>query len=164
MPCLRADFAFFHASCGRGSSFERVNLFRAVRHSRRRTYNWSLSTTVDYPSLLVPARRAQESLSFFYLVFFPLLFVHQLPFPILLWGLASGGCSIGGRCISLPFLGNPFLRGRRRNPFLPLCQLFGVSPKEQSAVSETYSSSSRRCGIQASSGFPSRFLVGTCGC
>ena len=46
---------------------------------------------------------------------FCLLF-HQLLFPILFWGLASGGRSVGGRCAALPFLGKPILGGRRSNP------------------------------------------------
>ena len=41
LSCRRADFAIFHASCSRESPFERVNLRRAVRHSRRRTDNYS---------------------------------------------------------------------------------------------------------------------------
>ena len=45
--CLRADFAFFHASCSRESSFERVNLRRAARHSRRSTDNWSFHQYIE---------------------------------------------------------------------------------------------------------------------
>ena len=41
MPCLKADFAISHTSRSRRSPFERVNLRRAERHSRRRTDNWS---------------------------------------------------------------------------------------------------------------------------
>ena len=49
MPCLRADFAFFHASCSRVLPFERVNLRRAARHSRRRTDNWSFHQYIESP-------------------------------------------------------------------------------------------------------------------
>ena len=67
-------------------------------------------------------QRAQEPLFF--------LFFHQLPFPILLWGLASGGRSVSGRCIALPSLEKPILEWRKRKPLLPLCQLFrGISQR-----------------------------------
>ena len=49
MPCLRAGFAFFHASRSRGSPFERVNLRRVVRHFRRRTDNWSFHQYIESP-------------------------------------------------------------------------------------------------------------------
>ena len=56
--------------------------------------------------------REPASFIVFYTLFFSffsffLLFlsVHQLPFPILYWSLTSGGRSIGGKCIPLPFLG-----------------------------------------------------------
>ena len=55
MPCLRADFAFYHASCSRGSPFERVDLRRAVRHSRRRTDNWPFHQYIK--SQVRPCRR-----------------------------------------------------------------------------------------------------------
>ena len=47
MPCLKADYALFHASRSRGSLFERVNLRRAVRHFRRRTENWSFHQYIE---------------------------------------------------------------------------------------------------------------------
>ena len=49
MPCLRADFGIFHASRSKVSPFERVNLHRAVRHSGRRTDNWSFHQYVESP-------------------------------------------------------------------------------------------------------------------
>ena len=47
MPCLGADFALLHASRSRGSPIERVNLRRAVRHSRCRTDNWSFHQYIE---------------------------------------------------------------------------------------------------------------------
>ena len=59
MPCLRADFAFFHASRSRGSPFERVKLRRVVRHIRRRTDNRSFHQYIE-SSVLVYPRRCME--------------------------------------------------------------------------------------------------------
>ena len=61
MPCLRADFAFFHASCSRVSPFRRLNLCRAVRHSRRRTDNWSFHQYIESPVRLCPRRGIEWS-------------------------------------------------------------------------------------------------------
>ena len=61
MPCLRADFAFFHASCSRESPFERVNLRRAARHSRRRTDNWSFYQYIESPVRPCPRRGIEWS-------------------------------------------------------------------------------------------------------
>ena len=61
MPCLRADFAFFHASRSRGSHFERVNLRRAVRHFRRRTDNWLLHQYIESPVRPCPRRGMEWS-------------------------------------------------------------------------------------------------------
>ena len=85
----------------------------------------------------VPAQRAQEPLSSSSLYFIFLLF-HQLPFPILFWGLDSGGRSVRWRYAALPFPGKPIFGGRRSNPLLPLCQLFGGISQTQSAVSGRY--------------------------
>ena len=49
MPCLKADFAFFHASRSRESPFGRVNLRCAVMHFRRRTDNWSFYQYIESP-------------------------------------------------------------------------------------------------------------------
>ena len=69
---------------------------------------------------------------FFFFSFSSFFLLHQLPFPILLWGLASGGRSIRWRCVALPFLWKPILRGRRNNPLLPLCQIFwGISQRRR---------------------------------
>ena len=56
MPCLRADFALFHASRSRESPFERVKLRRAVRHFRRRTDNWSFHQYIESAVRLCPRR------------------------------------------------------------------------------------------------------------
>ena len=61
MPCLRADFAFFHSSRNRGSPFERVNLHRAVRHFRRRTHNWSFHQYIESPVRPCPRRGMEWS-------------------------------------------------------------------------------------------------------
>ena len=61
MPCLRANFAFFHASCSRGSPFERVNFRRAVRHFRRRTYNSSFHQYIESPVRPCPRRGMEWS-------------------------------------------------------------------------------------------------------
>ena len=61
MPCLRADFAFFHTSRSRGSPFERVNLRRAVRHFLRRTDNWSFHHYIESPVRPCPWRGMEWS-------------------------------------------------------------------------------------------------------
>ena len=61
MPCLRADFAFFHASYSRGTLFERVNLRRTVRHFRRRTDNWSFHQYIESPVRPCPRRGVEWS-------------------------------------------------------------------------------------------------------
>ena len=49
-------FFFFHASRSRGSSFERVNHCRAVRHFRRKTDNWSFHQYIESPVRPCPRR------------------------------------------------------------------------------------------------------------
>ena len=61
MPCLRADFAFFRASRSRRSTFERVNLRRALRHFRRRTDNWSFHQYIESPVRPCPRRGIEWS-------------------------------------------------------------------------------------------------------
>ena len=61
MPCHRADFAFFHASCRRESPFERVNFRRAARHSRRRTDSWSFHQYTESPVRPCPWRSMEWS-------------------------------------------------------------------------------------------------------
>ena len=61
MPCLRADFAILHASRSRESPFERMNLRRAARHSRRRTGNWSSHQYIEAPERLCPQRGIEGS-------------------------------------------------------------------------------------------------------
>ena len=92
-------------------------------------------------------------------LFFLFLSGHQLPFPILLWGLASGGCSIGGRYISFPFLGNTILKGRRRKSLLPFWQLFWGTSQRRRARSpkDTHPFRGSRRSTQVL--FPHRFFV-----
>ena len=106
-------------------------------------------------------QRAQEPLFSF---FFSFSFFDQLPFPILLWGLASGGHSVSGSCIGLPFLRKPILGGRRHNPLLPLSQLFWDISQRCRAWSPKDTLFSRRGGVPASSGYSPRFLGGSYGC
>ena len=59
MPRFKAAFALFHASCSRESAFERVNLCRAARHSRRRAANWSFHQYIE-PLACLRLRRGIE--------------------------------------------------------------------------------------------------------
>ena len=61
MPCLRADFAFFHVSCSRESPFERLNLRCAARHFRRRTDNWPFHQYIESPVHPCPRRGIEWS-------------------------------------------------------------------------------------------------------
>ena len=61
MPCLRADFAIFHASCSRKSPFKRVNVHSAARHFRRRTDNWPFHQYIEFPVRPCPRRDIQWS-------------------------------------------------------------------------------------------------------
>ena len=58
---IKVDFAFFHASCSRGSPFEWVNLRRAASHSRRRTDNWSFHQYIESPVSPCPSRGIEWS-------------------------------------------------------------------------------------------------------
>ena len=59
MPRLKAAFALFHASCSRRSPFQRVNVRRAARHSRRRVANWSFCQHIE-PLACLRFRRGIE--------------------------------------------------------------------------------------------------------
>ena len=59
MPCLKATFAPFHASCSVVSPFERVNCRRAARHSRRRAAYWLFHQYIE-PLADLRSRRGIE--------------------------------------------------------------------------------------------------------
>ena len=61
MACLKAEFVIFYALCSRESPFERVNLRRAARHSRRRTDNWSFRQYIESPVRPCPQPRHPPS-------------------------------------------------------------------------------------------------------
>ena len=97
-------------------------------------------------------------------IFFLFFILHQLPFPILLWGLASGGRSVRWRCAALPFLGKPILGGRRRTLFSPFVSFLGASARDAERSLGKISTFFRRGGISAFSGYLPRFLEGIYGC
>ena len=57
MLCLSVVLAVFHASCSRALSFGRVYSHCPVRHSRRRTDNWSFHQCTELPGVLVKVCR-----------------------------------------------------------------------------------------------------------
>ena len=59
MPCLKAAFALFHASCSITFPFERVNFRRAARNSRRMAANWSFHQYIE-PLACLRLRRGIE--------------------------------------------------------------------------------------------------------
>ena len=61
MPHLKAVFSLFHVSCTRESPFERVNLRRAARHSRRRAGNWSFHQYIE-PLVCLRLQRGRKGL------------------------------------------------------------------------------------------------------
>ena len=84
---------------------------------------WSVSASCSVP--VVPS----APLSFLFFLF------RQLPFPNLFRVLAPGDFSIRGWHATLPFLRNPFLRGRRCFPLLPFELHFGGISQRRRTVS-----------------------------